>query len=172
MGLLPINIKCGIVFAVITLILLAGVNAGAQQAPSFALMNSNGVMVYKKDLKGNLVISFFASYCRPCRKELPALVDLVKKYEKGKHLSLVLITADINDQSGEALDKARDFLKDIGIRQDFLLDVYHVVISKYSPKKIVPATFLVDRRGYVVFREIGSREDTVSRLEKHIQSLK
>jgi len=36
----------------------------------------------------------------------------------------------------------------------------------------VPATFLVNRQGYIVFREIGARDDTVNRLEKHIKSLK
>jgi len=162
----------GLIISISSLWLLFGIDAIAQQAPPFALVNSSGSMVYKKELKGNLVISFFASYCQPCKKELPALVDVVERYEKEKNISLVLITADINDQSGEALDKARKFLKDIGIEREFLLDIYHTAISKYSPKKIVPATFLVNRQGYFIFREIGARDDTVSRLEKYIQSLK
>lgn len=156
----------------ISLLVMAAIDAMAQQAPSFALVNSSGVMVYKRELKGNLVISFFASYCQPCKKELPALVDVVKKYEKENNVTLVLITADINDESGEALDKARKFLKNIGIDSEFLIDMYHTAITKYSPKKVVPATFLVNRQGYIVFREIGARDDTVNRLEKHIKSLK
>ena len=166
------KVKLGLMILAGAMLLLCAGPAMAQQAPSFALVNNSGAMVYKKELKGNLVISFFASYCQPCKKELPALVDVVKKYEKENNVTLVLITADINDESGEALDKARKFLKNIGIDSEFLIDMYHTAITKYSPKKIVPATFLVNRHGYIVFREIGARDDTVNRLEKQIKSLK
>ncbi len=166
------NSKRGLLILISAFLLLIGVETVAQQAPSFALLNSSGAMVYKKELKGNLVISFFASYCQPCRKELPALVELVKKYEREKDLSLVLITADINDRSGEAAGKGRKFLKNIGIEREFLIDMYHTAISRYSPKKVVPATFLVNRQGLVVFSEIGARDDTVARLEKSIRNLK
>jgi cytochrome c biogenesis protein CcmG, thiol:disulfide interchange protein DsbE len=142
------------------------------QAPGFALQTNRGIMVFKSSLRGNLIISFFASYCRPCARELPMLAELEKKYGRQKNVSLVLIAVDGNDAEGDAKKKAGSFLKKAGIDRDYLLDIYQVVIAKYNPKKALPATFLVNRAGYVVFEEVGSREDTVRRLEMAIQGLR
>lgn len=151
--------------------LLFGYPAAAQQAPSFALLNSKGAMVYKTELRGNLIISFFASYCRPCEKELPALAELVKRYGKDKNLSFVLIATDVNDRDGKASDKAGRFLRNIGLDHEFLIDMYHIVISKYNPRKSIPSTFLVNSGGRIVFKETGVRDDTIARLEKAILKL-
>jgi cytochrome c biogenesis protein CcmG, thiol:disulfide interchange protein DsbE len=151
---------------------LAHSHAAPVSAPQFALANSRGEMVFKSSIKGNIIVSFFASYCQPCKKELPLLVEMEKKYGRGKNLSLVIISADINDGERSAKDKAAAFLKKIGVTRDFLVDVYHVVIEKYNPKKTLPATFLVNRQGYIVFSEIGVKEDTMARLEKAIAGLR
>ncbi|TAL29597.1 MAG: TlpA family protein disulfide reductase [Spirochaetes bacterium] len=145
--------------------------ADAQTAPGFALENDKGTMVFRSSLKGNLIISFFASYCKPCEKDVPLLVELEKKYGKTKNLTLILITADLNDGEGKARDKAAGFMKKIGVSHDFLLDVYHVAISKYNPQKSLPSTFLVDQNGNMPFQEIGFREDTMTRLEQAIGAL-
>jgi thiol-disulfide isomerase/thioredoxin len=153
-------------------LLLGYTHAETWHAPAFTLLNNNDIMVNRSNLKGNLIISFFASYCKPCRKEVPALVELEKKYGSDKKLTLVLIATDLNDQEGEAKDKAGTFLKQIGVKHEFLLDIYQIVISKYNPKKNVPSTFLVNRNGQVVFSATGMRDDTISRLEQAIIALK
>ncbi len=149
---------------------LAGL-AHAQTAPGFALESDKGGMVFKSSLKGNLIISFFASYCKPCEKDVPLLVDMEKKYGKAKNLQLILITADLNDGEGKAKDKAAGFMKKIGVSHDFLLDVYHVAITKYNPAKSLPSTFLVDQYGNILFQEIGFHEDTMAKLEQAIGML-
>lgn len=156
------------------LVVAAGVSARSapRPAPGFALQNNRGDMVFKSSLKGNLLISFFASYCRPCAKELPLLAALEKKYGAQKSMSIVLISADVNDTDGDAKQKADRFLRKAGIERDYLLDMYHVVIEKYNPKKMLPAVFLVNRAGYIVFSEIGAREDTLQRLEEAIRNLR
>jgi peroxiredoxin len=158
---------------IIACVLLVGmpVLTAPEPAPGFALPNNNGAMVFKSSLHGNLLISFFASYCRPCAQELPRLVELEKKYGARKRLSMVLISADVNDSDGDAKEKAGRFLRKAGVERGYLLDMYHVVISKYNPKKALPATFLVDCAGNIVFREIGAQKDTIDRLERAIQRL-
>ncbi|MBP7738754.1 MAG: TlpA family protein disulfide reductase [Spirochaetes bacterium] len=147
--------------------------AGAPgQAPGFALPDNRGAMVFRSSFRGNLLISFFASYCRPCARELPMLIELEKKYKKRKNISLVLIAVDANDSGGTAKEKAGRFLRNAGIDHDYLIDMYQVVIAKYNPKKELPAAFLVDAAGHIVFSAVGAGEDTVLRLEKAIQSLK
>jgi cytochrome c biogenesis protein CcmG, thiol:disulfide interchange protein DsbE len=144
----------------------------SKKAPGFALNDSAGNMVFLSSLKQNLVISFWASYCKPCKTEMPKLIELEKKHAKAKNLKLVLINIDINDGKGEAADKARRFLKSIGTDHDFLLDFYHTAVGKYNPEKRVPATFLVNRQGFIVFEEIGYKAETVDALDKAITQLK
>jgi len=142
-----------------------------KKAPSFVLLNNHNKYVYKSKLDGNLLISFWASYCLPCLQEIPKLIALEKKYGKSKKLKLVLINVDVNDQEGRALDKAKKSLKDKDIQHDFLLDIYHKTLERYTSSKKVPATFLVNQKGYIIFNETGVTQKNLSRLEKKIKRL-
>ncbi len=142
-----------------------------RKAPGFALLNNNNVMVYKSHLKGNLIITFWASWCLPCKKELPELVNLEKKYAKTKNIKLILITID-DKKNGNPILKANISLRTIGITHDFLLDMYKITLSKYlncNNSCSVPATFLVNKAGYIIFKSTGL--DTVTKLEKMIKQL-
>lgn len=143
-----------------------------KKAPGFALPDSTGATVFLSSLKHNLIISFWASYCRPCKTEMPRLVELEKKYAVRKNLKLLLVNIDINDESGEAKDKARRFLRSAGIEHGFLLDFYHTAVARYNPQKRIPATFLVNRQGIIVFEEIGYQPGTIEALEKIIGQLR
>jgi cytochrome c biogenesis protein CcmG/thiol:disulfide interchange protein DsbE len=142
-----------------------------KKAPGFALMSSSGEYVFKSKLTGNLIISFWASYCIPCKKEMPILVELEKKYGKMKNLKLVFINIDDNT-NGSARDKADKMLKDLGIDHEYLLDSFQLTIIKYNPGKSVPATYLINHQGDIVFFEVGAYPDTLERLEKAINQLR
>ena len=114
------------------------------KAPSFALINNKGKYTFKSKLKGNLLVSFWASYCGPCRKEMPMLIELEKKYGKSKNLNLILINTD---SGSKAKKKAEKFLKDINVKHDYLIDNYQITLKKYNPKLSVPSTFLVNKKG-------------------------
>lgn len=161
--------KLNIISILFSLILFSNVSEALEKAPGFALMNSRGDMILRSKLEGHIIISFYASYCLPCRNELPELIKLSDKYSS---IKLILISADINDQNGLAKDKAGQFLKELSINRDYLLDYNHIAIIKYSPQKTVPSVFLVNAEGYIVFSEIGYRKDTLIRLEKAITKLK
>lgn len=161
-----------IAILVLVMVTIISIGGQAQMAPGFALQDNKGTMVFKSAYKGNLIVSFFASYCKPCKKEMPQIVALEQKYAQAHNLTVVFIAVDGSDKEGDAKDKVAKFMKEIGIDRQYLLDMYQVVIEKYNPKKDVPATFLVNRAGYIVFKEIGFREDTVNRLEKAIQTLR
>jgi len=143
----------------------------AQKAPGFALMSNRGEYVFKSKLTGNLIVAFWASYCKPCKKEMPVLIELEKKYGKTKNLKLVFINIDDNT-NGSARDKADTMLKDLSIEHEYLLDSFQVTIMKYNPGKSVPATYLVNRKGDIVFYEVGAHPDTLDRLEKAINQLR
>lgn len=146
--------------------------AAYRKAPSFALPDNTGATVFLSSMKHNLVISFWASYCRPCKTEMPRLIELEKKYAGRKNLKLLLVNIDINDGSGEAKDKARRFLRSAGVEHGFLLDFYHTAVARYNPQKRIPATFLVNRQGFIVFEEIGYKSGTIEALEKVIEQIR
>jgi hypothetical protein len=60
----------------------------------------------------------------------------------------------------------------LGIEHDYLLDSFQQTILKYNPGKSVPATFLVNKQGVIVFSEVGAHPDTLERLEKAIEKLR
>lgn len=161
----------------IAVIILAAVVAlpgltAYRKAPGFALPDSTGATVFLSSMKHNLIISFWASYCRPCKTEMPRLIELEKKYAGKKNLKLLLINIDLNDKSGEAKDKARRFLRSAGVEHGFLLDFYHTAVEKYNPEKRIPATFLVNRQGLILFEEIGYKPGTIEALENKIVGLR
>ena len=155
---------CIIIFASINL------NSAYKKAPSFALVNNKNKFIFKSHYKGNLIISFWASYCKPCKKEMPVMVELEKKYGKSKNIQLVFINVDDNKGSS-AKKKADGMLESLGIKHDYLLDPYQKTIIKYNPKRNVPSTFLVNKKGYIVLTEIGYHENTMEKLEKAISRL-
>lgn len=121
--------------------------------------------------KKNLIISFWASYCKPCKEEMPEIIKLQKKYGTKKDMQLILINVDDNRDTS-AKEKADKFLADIGIKYDYLLDSYQKIITRYNPKRKVPATFLVNKKGYFVLKTIGYKKDTIKKLEKAIKRLR
>jgi len=157
---------------IISLILTGSSLFAGKRAPGFALMDNTGQFVYKSKLQGNLIISFWASYCAPCKKEMPHLVKFEQKYGKTKDLKLILINVDKSDRSGTSIEKGERTLNEIGVNHVFLLDMYHMALKKYNKKKSVPSTFLVDKSGQIVFSEIGAKKNTLTRLEKAIQKLR
>ncbi len=127
---------------------LAGVGAVAQD---ISLPNPDGKTVKLSDLKGKVVlIDFWASWCRPCRKENPHVVEAYKKY-KSKGFEVFSVSLD--------KDKAR-WIK--AIEQDGLIWDSHVSDLKYwssAPAqaygvKSIPATFLIGKDGKIIAKNL------------------
>jgi thiol-disulfide isomerase/thioredoxin len=140
----------------------------AKIAPNFVLLNNKGEYVYKSKIKGNLIISFWASYCKPCRKEMPLLIDLTRQQAKGKNLQLLLINTDSNPEGQKKADK---MLQELNISEVYLLDAYQVVLRKYNPLLSVPATYLIDSKGRIIFTAVGDNPGTMEKLAGEVKKL-
>ncbi len=153
----------------VALVSLSGAPAGAEPAPKFALFNSDGKLVTSSALfkKQNTIVSFWATYCVPCKKEMPQLVELQRKYSDAKKLHLIFINID-----KEGKEKALPVLKELGVSNECLYDIYQLTAKKYIPDLKIPAVFLVDRRGEIVFQAVGESAETMQMLEKAIERLK
>lgn len=116
-------------------------------APSFTLTDLSGKEHSLSDFRGKAVaLDFWATWCAPCRKELPDLAEVAKNLESE---GIVLLT--INAESKEKVEK---FLKDINISPTVLLDKDKTIMAKYNVQAI-PMLFLIDRKGVIKDIHVG-----------------
>ena len=121
------------------------------RAPQFALPTWEGNQTVKlADLKGKpVVINFWASWCGPCRQEMP---DLQESYQKFKD-QVQFYTINLTSQDDEA--KATAFLKQYGVTIPGLKDANGEAFSAYKLVSI-PATFAIDANGIIVEKWPGA----------------
>lgn len=134
---------------IFSLVLTAG---ELKKAPDFKLKNIKGKTVELKDALANgpVLIDFWASWCVPCKAEMPIFNDLYKKY-KDKGLSVLLITID----KGGAIQKAKNFVKSKGFDFTVLFDKDKKVFKKFGCKSKVPVTFILNKKGEIIFKHDG-----------------
>jgi thiol-disulfide isomerase/thioredoxin len=121
------------------------------QAPDFTLQDANGKSVSLRDFRGKVVIvDFWASWCGPCRAQMPYLQDMHQKFaDKG----LVVLGLNI----GEDSDTVAQFAKQSGYTFTLLLGGEPDVDTNYYVGAF-PTTVVLDRQGKVVFRDEGFGE--------------
>jgi cytochrome oxidase Cu insertion factor (SCO1/SenC/PrrC family) len=122
------------------------------KAPSFTLTGTDGRQVTLASLAGKpAVINFWATYCPPCRAEMPLLQKQVGS-QKGVHLVLV--------NEGDSSRAARDFLDSLGIHQSALLDSDLGVGHEYGAVAL-PMTVFIRADGTIAARHIGQLDAAV-----------
>jgi cytochrome oxidase Cu insertion factor (SCO1/SenC/PrrC family) len=128
------------------------VAAGGGRAPAFSLATTAGSTVSLGSLAGHpLVINFWASYCPPCRAEMPMLQRVMRGQTPAQ---LVLV------DEGDGRDAALKFLSDVGITQDALLDSDLAVGRQYGAIGY-PTTVFVNADGTIAGRQIGQLDERV-----------
>ena len=122
-------------------------------APPFQIKNLEGERVSLKDLlgQGPVLISFWATWCKPCLKELPHLQKFYEQY-KERRLQVVAISED----SPRSLSKVKSFIA--GHRYTFLvlLDDNYSTQRKFNFRGL-PFTVLLDKEGHMVYKRMGYR---------------
>jgi thiol-disulfide isomerase/thioredoxin len=138
-------------------------------AAKFALLNEKDNLITLSSLtqKNNLIVAFWASYCVPCRREIPQLVDLENKYGKEKNIRLVLINID-----KEGKEVGLPALKEINVSKDCLFDMYQLAVKSYAPNLEIPATFLINKKGEIVFKVTGESNENIKKLEAAVLKMK
>ncbi|MET0389836.1 MAG: TlpA disulfide reductase family protein [Polyangiales bacterium] len=132
--------------------------------PEIALTDLSGKKVDLASLAGKVVIvDFWATWCAPCREELPELEKFHKKYGP-KGLAIVGVSVD-KEASG-----IKGFLEKLKISFPVVHDAGHTVSEKYSPPKM-PSSYIVDRKGIVRYVHGGYRSGDAAEFEKQIQEL-
>jgi len=123
-----------------------------KKAPSFRLENTDGKIIELDSLliKGPVLLNFWASWCKPCKEELPEFNRISTEFS-GKGLNVILITID----KPSTVSKAKSFLKTKGFNLELLKDCDLKVIKSFGGGESVPYTFLIDKDKNIVFRKKG-----------------
>ncbi len=140
---------------------LPSASSGSSAAPEFRLSDIQGRTVSLSDFRGKVVIlDFWATWCPPCRREIPDLISLQSQY-KGEGLQIVGVALD-------EPDKVKGFAQYMQMNYPVLLG-NDDVSALYGGISGIPTTFIIDRKGKIVQRFEGFTERAV--FESEIKQL-
>jgi thiol-disulfide isomerase/thioredoxin len=118
------------------------------EAPDFVIKNLEGEEVKLSDFRGKIVfINFWATWCGPCRHEVPVFVELQKEYVD--NLVILGISLDQGD-----LSVVPKFAEEYDINYEILYGTPQVVAA-YGGISSIPTTFVVDKEGYLRDGRVG-----------------
>lgn len=142
-----------------------GVVQVGDEAPNFMLRDLAGNVVSLWQLRGKVVLlNFWATWCGPCRVEMPAMEQLYRTLPRGEFEILAVST----DSQGAAV--TRPFQKRMGFTFPILHDSEYRVGLAYGARTI-PITFMVDRQGIVRQKIFGARDWDSREARDLIQAL-
>ncbi|MEN6561041.1 MAG: TlpA disulfide reductase family protein [Acidobacteriota bacterium] len=136
--------------------------APAVPAPAFKVQDLQGRTLSLADYKGKvLVINFWATWCPPCRREIP---DFIEAYAELKGRGLEILGLSVDDTTGPDL---LDWIREKGVNYPVALATPEIVAA-YEPGDYIPSTIIVDRRGVIRFRrsELMDKATLVKLFEK------
>ena len=134
---------------------------GKPTAPEFELKDIEDNTHRLSDYRGKVVLlNFWATWCPPCRFEMPSMERAREKFEKD---NIVMLAVNV----GEDADTIFTFTSDYPVNFPLLMDLDSSVIKHY-PVVGLPTTFVIDPKGRMVFRAIGTREWDDEQLRKRL----
>ena len=124
----------------------------SMKAPDFTVYAENGEAFELSDLFGKpIVLNFWASWCGPCRDEMPHFNELYR--ERGDEINFVMVNS--TDGSRETLDSARSFIKENGYSFPVYYDTDYDASTVYGVNSL-PATYFIDEEGNLIAHAFGS----------------
>jgi peroxiredoxin len=158
------NLTLGLLVTVVAATSLASSGLEGQMAPDFALKSSSGENMRLSEYRGDVVmINFWATWCGPCRQEMPLLDELYTRYER---VGFNLLGVNIDDDSRRALQ----MIEELGVNFPVLFDDRKEV-SKLYEVEAMPVTVLVDREGNVRYVHHGYKPGYENKYLDQVRSL-
>ena len=154
----------GLVVCVMAATALAASGLQGQSAPDFALKSSNGENLRLSEFRGDVVmINFWATWCGPCRQEMPLLDELYQRYQR---VGFSLLGVNIDDDPRRAMR----MIEELGVGFPVLFDAEKAVSQLYKVDAM-PVTVLVDREGNVRYVHHGYKPGYEDKYLDQVRSL-
>ena len=151
-------------------ILLLGALGGVQAdtvsgpAPDFTLPGNRGKNLKLSEFRGQVVLlNFWASWCGPCRQEMPALEKLQQRYQK---LGFTILGVNVEEDSRQA----RAMLRDLRVSFPILFDTQNRVSQLYHVSAM-PTTVIIDRDGNMRYLHKGYKPGDERIYKKWVKKL-
>jgi peroxiredoxin len=142
----------------------AAATAVGSPAPDFTLRVLDGPNLRLQEQRGKVVlVNFWATWCGPCRKEMPHLNRIADKYRSS---GLVLLGINVDDDARNAADLAAK----LGVKFPVLFDTDKKV-SKLYDLNSMPSTLVIDRNGRVRYLHRGYQDGYEDLYDKQIRDL-
>lgn len=136
-----------------------------QTAPDFSISMEDGSVKKLSDLKGKVVwVNFFATWCPPCRKELPHLEKEVYKKFKDQPFEVLVIG---REHDWATVNK---FKADNNYELPFYPDPKREAFAKYA-KQNIPRNFIIDKDGKIAVSSVGFNEKDFNKMIQKVEEL-
>lgn len=153
-----------ILFASLLLVGIANAVSIQGKAPNFTLKSNTGKNIKLSELRGQVVLlNFWASWCGPCRQEMPLLEKLQQRYSA---LGFTVLGVNVEEDSS----KARTLLKDIPVSFPILFDTQNTVSKQYKVSAM-PSTVMIDRDGNMRYLHKGYKPGDEAQYKKWVKQL-
>ena len=137
--------------------------AAGAAAADFRLKDLSGKELKLSDYKGQVVVlNFWATWCGPCRAEIPSFVKLRQQYRE-RGLEVIGISLDEVDLEGVA-----GFASRFGIDYPIVMGTRETV-EAYGPMNAIPTTYFIDRQGRTASRHLGTM--SFDEIEREVKPL-
>lgn len=118
------------------------------KAPNFTLIDTKGKKISLSSYKGKVVIlDFWATWCPPCRRGIPDLIDIQKKFKN--KVAVIGVSLDTDTKSNVV-----PFMKNFGINYPIVY-ANQKVVEDYGNIQAIPTTFVIDKKGNIVDQYVG-----------------
>jgi len=117
---------------------------------NFSFKDITGKKVSLSDFKGKVILlDFWATWCVPCKQEIPGFIELQKRYG-GRGLQIIGLSVD------DSLNMAKTYATQMKMNYPVLLaEGKEDILKAYDPIPSIPVSVIIDRSGQIVFRHLG-----------------